>query len=681
VDTLAGVGCISDLPQPNSTEKLKKYARSSRLMAKTSFKTNPIFLKQLLLACESGKLQLPDFQRSWVWEEDRIMSLIASVSRGFPMGALMTLESKGDGSVVFARRAIEGAPELTKDSTPDQLLLDGQQRMTSLFQSCLRQQVVMTITPKKRLVERWFYIDIQKALAADADREEAIFAVPKDRKIKENFDKDIKLDLSSPELEYQQLMFPLNQVFNWDAWQEAFGDYWIDKGNVAKREVFKLFKNEILKSFDEYQVPVIALGGDTSHEAVCLVFEKVNTGGKALDAFELLTAMYAAQGHKLRDDWLGTKGEQGKPDAAGLQSRLLMFGRAADQPVGVLAGVASTDVLQAIALLHTKEKRLMAIADENKKESEWPAVRATRQSLLDLPLSAYLQYREAVEVGFKKCAKFLRQQNIHRVLDLPYQTQLVPLAAIFAEIGEKSEHAAHLEKIARWYWCGIFGELYGSASESRIARDILEVPAWLDGGPEPITVKEGMLHGDRLLTMRTRQSAAYKGLHALLMREGAKDFRSGQGYDHTIFFDEGVDIHHIFPKAWCEEKKISEKIYDTVINKTPLSYRTNRIIGGVAPSKYLHKLEHGRTGPDGQVIEPPLGRIVLDGYLRSHCVPVELLRADDFDNFMVARRNALLELVSKVTGHRVISEELASDEGEELPDDIAYDSGLQPATE
>lgn len=95
--------------------------------------------------------------------------------------------------------------------------------------------------------------------------------------------------------------------------------------------------------------------------------------------------------------------------------------------------------------------------------------------------------------------------------------------------------------------------------------------------------------------MRTRLSAAYKGIHALLMREGARDFRSGQKFDATVFFDESVDIHHIFPRAWCEAQKIPEKVFDTVINKTPLSYRSNRIIGGVAPSKYLAKLETGKV--------------------------------------------------------------------------------------
>ena len=646
-------------------------------MAKTTFDTNPVLLHTLLKTCEDGKLQLPDFQRSWVWEEERIMSLIASVSRGFPMGALMSLKSKIDTGVVFAYRPIEGAP-VAAQSKPEQLLLDGQQRMTLLYQSCMRRQVVATITAKKRLVKRWFYIDIMKALNSEADRDSAIFALPEDRKLKANFDKDIVLDLSVAELEYENLMFPLNQVFSTEEWMQGFWKFWSAKGE-DKIGLFFRFQNEVLKNFSEYQVPVIALGADTSHEAVCLVFEKVNTGGKALDAFELLTAMYAAQGHKLRDDWLGDEKADDADRRLGTQKRLAAFGRAAGQSQGVLANVAATDFLQAIALLHTKEVRLAAIADPTKKENDWPAVRATRQSLLDLPLAAYKKHGNAVRVGFERAARFLRQQQIHRVVDLPYQTQLVPLAAIFAEIGDKAEHTTNNDKIARWYWCGVFGELYGSAVESRFAKDILEVPAWLDGGPPPSTVTDGVLRADRLLTMRSRLSAAYKGLQALLLRQGAIDFRSGQAFDQTVFFDEGVDIHHIFPKDWCEKQtpKIPPSIYDSVINKTPLGYRTNRIIGGVAPSIYLDKLENGKVGTNGQIIEPSIAKDTLSAYLQTHCIPVPELYANEFTGFMKARQKLLLDLVVSVTKNAAPASTVSADEGEELTLAIAHDSGLE----
>lgn len=625
----------------------------------TAFKTNPVSLEELLRQCGSGKIQLPDFQRSWVWDEERIKGLIASISRGFPVGALMTLEVKPGAADTFARRPIQGADNVAT-AAPDQLLLDGQQRLTSLYQTCLRREVVQTVTPRLKLVKRWFYIDIRKAMNPSEDRENAIVSVPEDRRIKSDFDRKIELDLSTPEREYQNLMFPLNQVFDWDAWQDGFYEYWQER-DPETRKLFKPFKDDVLQNFKTYQLPVIALGPDTSHEAVCLVFEKVNTGGKPLDAFELVTAMYAARGHRLRDDWLGADGQ------AGLQTRLQLYGRAAEQKFGVLEKVAATDVLQAIALVHGAEKRAGEIA-AGRKESELSAVRATRQSLLDLPLEAYLKHRNAVEEGFKTAARFLRQNHIYRVIDLPYQSQLVPFAAILAMIGPKFHHAAIRDKLARWFWCGIFGELYGSAIETRFVKDVLEVPAWLDGGPEPSTVTEGRFRPERLRTLRTRLSAAYKGIHALLMAKGARDFRSGQPYGQTVFFDEYVDIHHIFPQDWCKKQKIEPKVFDTVVNKTPLSYKTNRILGGVAPSEYIARLEKGSKDT------PPIARAALDEYLASHAMDPALLRADDFEGFMADREARLLDMIAKATGHPVILAGVVPEEGEDVPqDDEGFD--------
>ena len=95
-------------------------------MAGSTFKTNPISLRTLLQDAESGKLQLPDFQRSWVWDEERIRSLVASVSRGFPVGAIMTLSAGSE--VSFKPRPVEGAPAVAATAIPEALLLDGQQR-------------------------------------------------------------------------------------------------------------------------------------------------------------------------------------------------------------------------------------------------------------------------------------------------------------------------------------------------------------------------------------------------------------------------------------------------------------------------------------------------------------------------------------------------------------------------
>ena len=376
-------------------------------------------------------------------------------------------------------------------------------------------------------------------------------------------------------------------------------------------------------------LPVIALDRSTSKEAVCVVFEKVNTGGKALDAFELVTAMYAASGHELRKDWYGDDSSKGR------HHRFIETMRPAGQESGIIANVSNTDFLQAVSLFYTRDRRRAAEA-AGKQGKDLPAVSGNRNALLNLPLEDYKRHEKQVEQGFVQAAKFLHMQHIYRTYDLPYQSQIIALAAILADIGDAWEHEANRAKLVTWYWNGVFGELYGSAVETRIARDFMEVPAWLKGGPEPSTVSETMFRSDRLKTMRMRLSAAYKGVNALLMKEGAQDFRSGQKFDHTIFFGENVDIHHIFPKAWCKRNGIKPSIYDSIINKTPLSYKTNRIIGGVAPSDYLGKLEAG----DKET--PSIDPARLDGYLATHLINPSLLRSDSFEEFMADRQKKLL---------------------------------------
>ena len=616
-------------------------------MSGSTFQTHPEDLYKLLERCHNGELQLPDFQRSWVWDEDRIKSLIASVSRAFPVGALMTLNTGGP--VNFKPRTVEGAPTAASSKVPQALLLDGQQRMTSLYQVTLRGAVVDTVTSRGRKVRRWFYIDIRKAMDPVADREEAIIGVPEDRVIRTNFNQDTLLDLSTPEKEFEQLMFPLTKVFDWDYWQEDFQKFW--SGNDPVKEEFRVFKRAILDEIKSYRVPVIALDNSTSKQAVCTVFEKVNTGGKALDAFELVTAMYAAENHELRKDWLGDAITPGR------EHRFIEWLRPAGEKRGIIAAVSNTDFLQAISLFYTRDRRREAEA-AGKSGKELPAISGNRDALLNLPLVAYKLYEARVEDGFKKAAQFLHLLHIYRIADLPYQSQLVPLAAILADIGSAANLDATRTKLVRWYWNGVFGELYGSTVETRIAKDFIEVPLWLKGGEEPSTISDTLFRPDRLKTMRTRLSAAYKGVNALLMKEGVQDLRSGQKFDQMVFFGENVDIHHIFPQKWCKDNKISPAIYDSIINKTPLSAETNRILGGVAPQKYLAQLElkSGYT--------PAAARERIDSLLVTHLIDPEVLRSDDFPTFMQARQTRLITLIERAMGKPAYAD-FTAEEGEE----------------
>ena len=268
----------------------------------------------------------------------------------------------------------------------------------------------------------------------------------------------------------------------------------------------------------------------------------------------------------------------------------------------------------------------------------------TRQAILNLPLAAYRKWAGPVEEGFRQAAKFLQMQKIFWRKDIPYVTQIVPLAAIITRLQDRWEQDGARQKISQWFWCGVFGELYGSAIETRFAKDVQEVPAWIaDEMAVPTTVRESTFAQERLWTLRSRLAAAYKGIHALLMRSGCEDFRSGQPYELTSFWDERVDIHHIFPKAWCQKQQIERGRYDSVVNKTPISARANRIIGGAAPSVYLAKLR-----ADAQISEERTRHI-----LQSHLIDMHAMLSDNFEQFCERREEALIGLIEAATGKKV----------------------------
>lgn len=589
----------------------------------TTFTSDKESLHDILKIISDGRYQLPEFQRGWVWDDVHIVSLIASVSLSYPIGAVMMLEN-GNPEVKFKPRPIEGV-ELLMDKEPERFILDGQQRLTSLYQSLHLRRAVKTKDIRKKEILRWYYIDMRKALNPSLDREEAILSLPEDRRIK-NFRNEVLADYSTPEAEYENMIFPVSAAFDCFEWREGYNAYW--NFDPEKTRLFDQFQRNIIRRFEQYQVPVIKLLKGTPKVAVCQVFEKVNTGGVPLSVFELMTASFAADGYNLREDWEGKLDQRGKKIENGRKDRL--------HEQRVLRAVGADELLQAIALLATYSRK------KAEPDKDIP-VSCKRNDILKLNLVDYKKWVEPATEAFFKAAKFLFQQKIFTSRDLPYSTQVVPLAVILTILGDRWQNDGVRNKLANWYWCGVFGELYGSAIETRFARDVVDVINWLDGGTEPLTITDSNFAATRLDSLRSRNSAAYKGIFALLMRDGCLDFRSGVPIEVQTYFDEYIDIHHIFPQKWCKNSGIPPQRFDAIINKTALSYQTNRIIGGNAPSFYLKKL---REKEDIELSRQ------LD-ILRSHVIDTDAMTADDFDTFFASRREALLSHIEQATGKAI----------------------------
>jgi len=603
-----------------------------------SFDSTKRNLYEILKDVNSGKIQLPDFQRGWVWDDDRIKGIIASVAKSFPIGAVMLLET-GNENIRFKTKPVEGVLGLN-GTKPEMLILDGQQRITSLYQAIMTNRVVNTRNSKGYEIKRWYYIDMVKALDTDSDLEEAIFSINENKIITENIGRDIILDLSTEENEFKNLMYPVSMVDNYDEWRTKFIEYWdYDRDKI---KFWNEFEKKIIKGFNGYNLPVIVMKKENTKEAVCQVFEKVNTGGVSLTVFELLTASFASDEFDLKANWEDIKNKF--------------------KPYKILNNTSNTDIIQAITLYSTFNKRLAAITSGLTENI--PSVSAKRKEMLNLTLSEYLKYRDEIVEGFIKSSKILVENHIFNSRDLPYSTQLVPMAAILAKLGDKIDNVGNKNKLMRWFWCGVFGELYGSANETRYALDMIQVTDWIENNAEePKTIYDANFSPSRLNTLRTRNSAAYKGVYALMMDENTKDWLSATKIDFSTYFSESIDIHHIFPVAWCEKNNIPRNDFDCIINKTPLSGRTNRIVSGDAPSKYLERLKKYAGVSDSE----------FNDILRSHVVSPDYMYKDDFYGFFNNRKEQILQRIEKAIGKQIPRDQLIEEEGKFVDNSIEDD--------
>ena len=595
-------------------------------------RTNDRLMSDLMKAVDKGDAQLPDFQRGWVWSDSRIRALIASITCNYPISAAMFLTYNPE-NIRFKYRPIEGANN-ADTSIPTELVLDGQQRLTSIYQAMYDTDPAKTRNDQGRNIERYYYIDIEKALS-DEERVEAIISVPETKIVTSDFGRKVDLDVSTREKEFQNKLFPINIIFDNVAtqkWQMEYLQYYGMDTETSNQ--YFAFSSEILLPTLQYRMPVILLDADTSKEAVCRVFENVNTGGVSLTVFELVTAMFAMDDFELRKDWEDRREGNYKGD--------------------ILKILTATDFITACTLIASYYR--------NKATDGATAVSCKKKDVLALQLSDYKKYADPLTAGFKEAEKILEEERIFSHRDLPYTTQLIPLAVlctILAE-GNKIKTTAVKNKLKQWFWCIVFGEQYGSALETKYANDVQDVMAWIsDDSKTPRSVAGAYFNPTRLLTLQSRQSAAYKGIMALILQNHAKDFISGREMDFTVYKSENIDIHHIFPKDYCEKNNYPKAKWNSVVNKTPITYSTNREIGGAAPSKYLSKIEEkGKVDPT-----------TLDEYVKTHWIDIDALRNDKFDDHIISRAITILDNISDAMGKRVSgrdSEEVIAAFGREL---------------
>lgn len=556
--------------------------------------TNPRALKDLLAEIHNRTTVLPDFQRDFVWEPGATQELIVSIANNYPAGSILRVR---DAKRVFAAREFEGAPPLD-GAQHTFLVLDGQQRLTSLYQAFYG------------VGEHRYYLDLGK-LREGADFEEAIFhvrATTKWAKTREDF-----------VVQAKELLLPLSVlkrgVGGFIQWGRKVARQLADKDRrIALEDA--LDGIEQIQVIDDYHFPVVTLSAQTEPDALCTIFETLNRTGVKLSVFELLTARFWPQSIKLRALW----------DKA-----------LATHPVIAEFEVDPYYVLQGISLASRK------------------APSCKRSDVLNMAASDITDWWDKVVVGLATGLEILRDDcKVMLPKWVPYQTMLPPLAAVLARAGnpKNAEAGAQREMLKRWFWCAVFGQVYESAPNSQSAKDVVEILPWLKGGDLPESVASVRFDPRALRDVTPRQRAIYRGAICLILGGGAKDFHTQAVITGKLMAEKGIDDHHIFPAAFLERRGVSPaRLRDCVLNRTLIDRTTNQMIGDRAPSDYLAEIRDTRGFP----FETVLASHGLPTGAESPLV------RDDYDAFLALRQERLWQEIQRVTGTKVAADLEADD--------------------
>lgn len=562
----------------------------------STFKTNPWDIDQLLSLMDSRKIVLPEFQRSFVWLPKDIDLLITSLVQDYPAGSLLFL--RADGTSELAWRKAEGVPVNGDNPTPDYLVLDGQQRLTSLS---------LALNGRGDHV---FLMDL-KLLEQD-DLENGIYPLRrKDAEKKGLFDR---------ETQFEKHTYPVWVAMGADAddwWFQDYAQYHAERGGgdlPELRDRAKELQAKFVRPLKDYRFPVVELPSDTSLEAVCQIFETLNKTGMKLTVFDLLTAKFWPQGIKLREL---------------LESARDEYPLLGDEEFNVDA----TFLMQAVSLLRTggcKRGDLLKLSPAGFEADWWTVCRGASAALTMLKGECGVLGRNWLPYAALFPSLFVLAT---RVIDLP-----------------GPEEGAGWEKLRRWFWCCCLDQRYEGPPTTLNATDLRQVGQWLeDDAKEPEAVTDFSLATVDLRRAAQQRNAVYRSVICLTIVNGARDFHTGNRLTADSLKDPArrIEDHHLYPTGWLKKLNPPVSSENSILNRALIDYQTNRRISEKAPSAYLAE------------IEGVLGEAKLQEVLASHLIPYEgpgALGGDDLEAFLSARERLLLGAIAGVTGAAIPEE-------------------------
>ena len=546
-------------------------------------------ISELVDRIRQGEIKLPEMQRRYVWKASKVRDLLDSLYRGYPSGTILAWDA--DSSIETRTFAIE---QSTAPRERFQLLLDGQQRLTSL--SAILRGEPISVRGRRRPIDILFNLDHPDSLVTEAEIE--------------GDDSDADDDAIMERLAKRTFVVSSNKIAalpNWvsvtDVFRESGHTRFLQSAGVSSLNDSDYHRYDerlkALKSIRDYSYRVNILSRDKSYEEVTEIFVRVNSLGAKLRSADLALAQITAK-------WPGSLSI-----FQSYQKSCSEKGFEIDMSV----------LLRNLVAFATGQARFKAVAGLSREQLEaaWPKSTAGMDFALNFA---------AENLGITSTA----------LLSSPF------LLVTLSKFGSRKDYNLDADEVANLrYWslmANAKGRYSRGSSESLLDQDLSSISR--DTGLESLlnTLRSQMgrmtIEPDDLEGKNSR-SSFFKTMFLAFRQSGATDWHSGLNIslNHKGAKD-SLQFHHIFPRAILKAEDLPPSEINDLANLAFIGGNTNRKLGKTAPSDYLPKLIEKRG----------------HAMLAAQAIPEDraLWSIDSYRDFLAARRTLIAATLGDFIG-------------------------------
>jgi len=555
-------------------------------------------IRQIIENCQKGIWVLPNFQRYYTWNKKDVKEFLESIFNDYYVGAFLLWDSANQDNRRLDVIPIKGADIKKEEMRPTHIILDGQQRLTSIYYAIKAPGFNLS----KSNTPLYFYVNFANILKKNQNGE--IIEV-------------LSQKIDGPE-SYKRLLFPLFNLERYDDWANSMEDYMLTKSEDKDkiRNIRRIIDKKLRHIIDGYEIPYISLPESMELSQITEIFEKINTMGKKLDSFDLLIARLSIYDIELKKLW---------EEATRRYPNLPRYHKQTDKmPIYILQSISltynKTSACSKEDILNIYQN-IFEQSDLSFDEIWYQMTDYTNRAILKL---------ENLRDGF----------GVKDETELPFAPTIPILASLLHDIESRTNKLECYKKINTWYWSSVFSNAYSGAVDSQLTLDFREMRSWFSDDhkiPKTIETARNIVYTINLKNIQARGSAIFKGIMSILALRGSKDFDTSQVLENVS----SNDRDHIFPKSRFSFK---DNI-NSVVNMAWMSEETNRKIKKYeTPSEYIKNFLSMKYANNEKEFQS-----VLETHLINKEAYENMLK-DNFDGFLSEREKLIFSEIRKLLG-------------------------------